>query len=43
MAAFNLDDVAKALEKTHVSPSGVSFEGKSLKLDSEQDGKHVTL
>lgn len=41
MASSDLDDVAKALEKTHVSPSGVSFEGKSLKLDTEEDGKHV--
>lgn len=41
MAGFNMDDVAKALEKTHVTPSGVSFEGKSLKLDSEEDGKRV--
>lgn len=39
MDNLSVDDVASALENTRVSPSGVSFEGKSLKLDNEEDGK----
>lgn len=41
MTSFNVDDVVNALESTHVSPNGVSFEGKSLKLDTEEDGKRL--
>lgn len=40
---INLDSVTSALQKTHVSPNGVSFAGKSLKLDSENDGKYNIL
>ncbi|KAJ8965599.1 hypothetical protein NQ317_004358 [Molorchus minor] len=36
-----LDSVTEALENTRVSPSGVSFAGKSLKLDTEEDAKQV--
>lgn len=45
MATFNLDAVTAALQNTRVSPSGISFAGKSLKLDNENDGKrlvHIT-
>ncbi|KAJ8927708.1 hypothetical protein NQ314_019796 [Rhamnusium bicolor] len=42
MASTNLESVTAALQNTHVSPSGVSFSGKSLKLDSEDDAKPVT-
>lgn len=38
MSSANLDSLTTALENTRVSPSGVSFAGKSLKLDSEEDG-----
>lgn len=38
MAAFNLNDITSALQNTRVSPDGVTFEGKSLKLDTEDDG-----
>lgn len=38
MAGLNLDSLTSALENTRVSPSGISFAGKSLKLDTENDG-----
>lgn len=38
-SSFNLDTITTALQKTHVSPNGVTFAGKSLKLDNENDGK----
>ncbi|KAG5895121.1 hypothetical protein JTB14_008558 [Gonioctena quinquepunctata] len=41
MTSFNLDLVTAALENTRVSPSGVSFAGKSLKLDTEDHAKQV--
>lgn len=41
MSSFNVDFLAEALQSTKVSPSGVSFAGKSLKLDSEDDAKDV--
>lgn len=43
MSNPSVDEVATALESTHVTPSGVSFAGKSLKLDSEEDGEHHQL
>lgn len=39
MASTTVDDLTAALESTKVTPSGVSFQGKSLKLDKEEDGK----
>lgn len=39
MANTNIDDLTNALESTRVSLSGVSFAGKSLKLDTVEDGK----
>lgn len=38
MSSANLESVTAALQNARVSPSGVSFAGKSLKLDSEEDG-----
>ena len=35
-----IEDVTAALLSAQVSLSGVSFEGKSLKLDNAEDGKH---
>lgn len=40
MGDINLDQVTAALEGTRVTPSGVSFQGRSLKLDTEDDGKN---
>ncbi|KAI4471870.1 ran gtpase-activating protein 1 [Holotrichia oblita] len=37
----SIEDVTEALENTRVTISGVSFAGKSLKLDSENDAKPV--
>ncbi|XP_050295761.1 ran GTPase-activating protein 1-like [Anthonomus grandis grandis] len=37
----NMDSLVEALQSTKVSSSGVSFAGKSLKLDSEEDAKPV--
>lgn len=37
-SSINVDSVTAALQKTHVSPNGVTFAGKSLKLDDEKDG-----
>lgn len=34
------DDVTKRLSDPTVESSGVSFEGKSLKLDTEDDGNY---
>lgn len=39
MSNTSVDEVVNALENTRVSPTGVTFEGKSLKLDNEEDGK----
>lgn len=39
VAMSELDDVVERLAATHVEPSGVSFQGKGLKLDSEDDGR----
>lgn len=38
MSNPSVDEVVSALENTRVSATGVSFEGKSLKLDNEEDG-----
>ncbi|VEN64230.1 unnamed protein product [Callosobruchus maculatus] len=38
----NVDSLTEALQKTKVSPNGVSFAGKSLKLDNEEHAKEVT-
>nr|CAH7734741.1 unnamed protein product [Callosobruchus chinensis] len=38
----NVDSLTEALEKTKVSANGVTFAGKSLKLDNEEDAKEVT-
>ncbi|XP_060535772.1 ran GTPase-activating protein 1 [Cylas formicarius] len=38
---FNVDSLAQALENANVSPGGVSFAGKSLKLDSVGDAKEI--
>lgn len=35
----NIESVTASLQSTHVSPNGVTFAGKSLKLDNEKDGK----
>lgn len=35
---FNLDSITESLQKTRVSSKGVTFAGKSLKLDNEKDG-----
>ncbi|XP_044763709.1 ran GTPase-activating protein 1 [Coccinella septempunctata] len=40
--AANIDDLANVLSLTKVSESGVSFAGKSLKLNTEEDAKQVT-
>lgn len=40
--ALNVDDLTSALSLTKVSESGVSFAGKSLKLNTEDDAKQVT-
>ncbi|CAH1123149.1 unnamed protein product [Ceutorhynchus assimilis] len=37
----NVDSLAEALQSAKVSSSGVSFAGKSLKLDTEEDAKPV--
>lgn len=37
----NIDSVTASLQKTHVSPNGVTFAGKSLKLDNEKDGNSL--
>ena len=39
MSDSTLDEVTKRLEQTNVNSTGVSFQGKSLKLDSENDCK----
>ncbi|KAF2879068.1 hypothetical protein ILUMI_27103 [Ignelater luminosus] len=36
-----VDDLTAALESTKVTPSGVSFQGKSLKLDKEEDAQVI--
>nr|CAD7587940.1 unnamed protein product [Timema genevievae] len=41
MSEVDLDEVIKQLAKTHVGLNGVSFESKSLKLDTEEDAKDV--
>ncbi|KAJ8925020.1 hypothetical protein NQ315_001186 [Exocentrus adspersus] len=41
MSSINLDSVTEALQNARVSPSGVSFAGRSLKLDTEEDAKPV--
>ncbi|XP_026293877.1 ran GTPase-activating protein 1 [Frankliniella occidentalis] len=41
VAMSELDDVVQRLAATSVEPSGVSFQGKGLKLDSENDAKEV--
>ncbi|RZC35372.1 ran GTPase-activating protein 1 [Asbolus verrucosus] len=41
MSNTNIENITSALESTRVSPSGVSFAGKSLKLDSEEDAKVI--
>jgi Ran GTPase-activating protein 1 len=41
MANANVEDITSVLESTRVSPSGVSFAGQSLKLDSVEDAKPV--
>ncbi|CAG9859602.1 unnamed protein product [Phyllotreta striolata] len=42
MDSANVDSLVSALEGASVSGSGVSFTGKSLKLDTENDAKQVT-
>ncbi|XP_072393302.1 ran GTPase-activating protein 1-like [Diabrotica undecimpunctata] len=42
MSDFNVDSIAAILENARVSDSGVSFAGKSLKLNTEEDAKQVT-
>lgn len=39
VAMTELDDVVLRLAATRVESSGVSFQGKGLKLDSEDDGR----
>lgn len=39
MTDLNVDILTAALGSTYFSPKGVSFAGKSLKLDTEADGK----
>ena len=39
VAMSGLDDVVQRLAATHVEPTGVTFQGKGLKLDSEDDGR----
>lgn len=39
MATFDLKTFATALNETNKTQSGVDFTGKSLKLDTENDGK----
>nr|XP_023018802.1 LOW QUALITY PROTEIN: ran GTPase-activating protein 1-like [Leptinotarsa decemlineata] len=41
MSSINIDSVTSALQNTRVSPTGVTFAGKSLKLDTEEDAKQV--
>lgn len=43
MANANVEDITSVLESTRVSPSGVSFAGQSLKLDSVEDGKVIIV
>ncbi|XP_076272930.1 ran GTPase-activating protein 1-like isoform X2 [Rhynchophorus ferrugineus] len=38
---FNVDSLVDVLQNTKVSPSGVSFAGKSLKLNTEEDARLV--
>lgn len=40
-SSITLDSITASLEKTRVSNKGVTFAGKSLKLDNEKDGKSV--
>ncbi|XP_056634037.1 ran GTPase-activating protein 1 [Diorhabda sublineata] len=42
MSSHDITSILKAFEETHVSDTGVSFAGKSLKLNSEEDAKQVT-
>lgn len=37
-SSSNIDSVTASLQNTHVSPNGVTFAGKSLKLNDEKDG-----
>lgn len=39
MSLSTIDDITDALEDTRVSLNGVSFAGKSLKLDTSEDGE----
>ncbi|XP_044269060.1 ran GTPase-activating protein 1 [Tribolium madens] len=41
MTNTNVDDLTNALQGTRVSPSGVTFAGQSLKLDTVEDAKSV--
>ncbi|KAK3918721.1 Ran GTPase-activating protein 1 [Frankliniella fusca] len=41
VAMSEIDDVVQRLAATTVEPTGVSFQGKGLKLDSENDAKEV--
>lgn len=38
MSNFNIEDLTSALADTKVSQSGVSFQGRSLKLDTAESG-----
>jgi hypothetical protein len=38
-----VDEVTKQLSDTSIESSGVSFEGKSLKLDTEDDGNFLLI
>lgn len=42
MSNTSVDEVVNALENTRVSPTGVSFQSKSLKLNNEEDGKNAS-
>lgn len=39
MTSFDLNAINSALNDNASAPSGVDFSGKSLKLDTEKDGK----
>ncbi|XP_044732347.1 ran GTPase-activating protein 1 [Chrysoperla carnea] len=41
MSNFNIEDLTSALADTKVSQSGVSFQGRSLKLDTAESAKEI--
>lgn len=42
MSVPDLDEITSLLQKASFDRSGVSFAGKSLKLDSEDDGMYIS-